>query len=109
MPTNAASTTMPAFAIAGICSPIPRAATACAPSCRRSTPAAGRPPPAPRSPRHYHIKVQAPQQRVPTPQLYFPDEPMNRRDGLFRRELEMRMAEAEGALAARFDFVLDMR
>ena len=59
--------------------------------------------------RHYHIKVQAPQQRVLTTQLYFPDEPMNRRDGLFRRELVMRMAEAEGVLAARFDFVLDMR
>jgi hypothetical protein len=44
-----------------------------------------------------------------TTQLYFPDEPMNRRDGLFRRELVMRMAEAEGGLAARFDFVLDMR
>src|SRR5262245_54078600 len=59
--------------------------------------------------RHYHVKVQAPQQRVLTTQLYFPDEPMNRRDGLFRRELVMRMAEAEGTLVARFDFVLDMR
>src|SRR5262245_50898140 len=59
--------------------------------------------------RHYHVKVQAPQQRVLTTQLYFPDEPMNRRDGLFRRELVMRMAEAGDALAARFDFVLDMR
>ncbi|TMK21612.1 MAG: dioxygenase, partial [Alphaproteobacteria bacterium] len=28
--------------------------------------------------RHYHVKVQAPQQRVLTTQLYFPDEPMNR-------------------------------
>jgi hypothetical protein len=34
---------------------------------------------------------------------------MNRRDGLFRRELVMRTAEAGDALAARFDFVLDMR
>jgi protocatechuate 3,4-dioxygenase beta subunit len=59
--------------------------------------------------RHYHVKVQAPQQRVLTTQLYFPDEPMNRRDGLFRRELVMRTAEAGDALAARFDFVLDMR
>src|SRR5262249_9198917 len=33
----------------------------------------------------------------------------SRRAGLFRRELVMRMAEAEGTLAARFDFVLDMR
>lgn len=59
--------------------------------------------------RHYHVKVQAPQQRVLTTQLYFPDEPMNRRDGLFRRELVMRMAEAGDGLSARFDFVLDMR
>jgi protocatechuate 3,4-dioxygenase beta subunit len=59
--------------------------------------------------RHYHVKVQAPQQGVLTTQLYFPDEPTNRRDGLFRRELVMRMAEAGDALSARFDFVLDMR
>jgi protocatechuate 3,4-dioxygenase beta subunit len=59
--------------------------------------------------RHYHVKVQAPQQRLLTTQLYFPDEPMNRRDGLFRRELLMRMAEAGDALSARFDFLLDMR
>src|SRR5262245_24768053 len=58
---------------------------------------------------HYHVKVQAPQQRLLTTQLYFPDEPMNRRDGLFRRELLMRMAEAGDGLSARFDFVLDMR
>jgi protocatechuate 3,4-dioxygenase beta subunit len=59
--------------------------------------------------RHYHVKVQAPQQSVLTTQLYFPDDPTNRRDGLFRRELLMRMAEAGDALSARFDFVLDMR
>jgi protocatechuate 3,4-dioxygenase beta subunit len=59
--------------------------------------------------RHYHVKVQAPEQRMLTTQLYFPDEPTNRRDGLFRRELVMRMAEAGDALSARFDFVLDMR
>jgi protocatechuate 3,4-dioxygenase beta subunit len=59
--------------------------------------------------RHYHVKVQAPQQRLLTTQLYFPDEPMNRRDGLFRCELLMRMAEAGDGLSARFDFVLDMR
>jgi protocatechuate 3,4-dioxygenase beta subunit len=57
--------------------------------------------------RHYHVRLQAPQQGVLTTQLYFPDEPMNRRDGLFRRELVMRTADVAGALAARFDFVLD--
>ena len=59
--------------------------------------------------RHYHIKVQAPERPVLTTQLYFPDEPANRRDGLFRRELVMRIAEAGDGLAARFDFILDMR
>jgi protocatechuate 3,4-dioxygenase beta subunit len=59
--------------------------------------------------RHYHIKVQAPERPVLTTQLYFPDEPANRHDGLFRRDLEMRITEAVDGLAARFDFVLDMR
>ncbi|MGA7486899.1 MAG: intradiol ring-cleavage dioxygenase [Xanthobacteraceae bacterium] len=59
--------------------------------------------------RHYHVKVQAPNEPVLTTQLYFPGEPANRRDGLFRRGLTMRVAEAGDALAARFDFVLDLR
>jgi hypothetical protein len=46
---------------------------------------------------------------VRTTQLYFPDEPGNRRDGLFRRELVMRVAEAGDGLTGRFDFVLDLR
>jgi protocatechuate 3,4-dioxygenase beta subunit len=46
---------------------------------------------------------------VLTTQLYFPDEPGNQRDFLFRRELVMRTAEAGDGVAARFDFVLDMR
>jgi hypothetical protein len=41
-------------------------------------------------------------------QLYFPDEPANRRDGLFRRELVMQIAEAPSGLAAHFDFVVDI-
>jgi protocatechuate 3,4-dioxygenase beta subunit len=60
--------------------------------------------------RHYHVKVQAPQQSVLTTQLYFPaDEAANRRDGLFRRELSMRTADAGDGMAARFDFVVDVR
>jgi protocatechuate 3,4-dioxygenase beta subunit len=59
--------------------------------------------------RHYHIKVQAPERPVLTTQLYFPDEPANRRDGLFRRELVMRIAEAPGGFPAHFDFVVDIR
>jgi protocatechuate 3,4-dioxygenase beta subunit len=59
--------------------------------------------------RHYHVKVQAPNRPVLTTQLYFPGEAGNRRDRIFRRELLMRTAAAGDGLAARFDFVLDMR
>ena len=59
--------------------------------------------------RHYHLKVQAPTRPVLTTQLYFPNEPLNLRDGSFHPELLMRMADAGQGLAARFDFVLDMR
>jgi protocatechuate 3,4-dioxygenase beta subunit len=59
--------------------------------------------------RHYHVKVQPPGGRVLTTQLYFPGEAKNRTDGLFRRELLMKVAKAEGGLAGRFDFVLDMK
>jgi protocatechuate 3,4-dioxygenase beta subunit len=53
---------------------------------------------------HYHVRVQAPNGPLLTTQLYFPSEPGNRRDPLYRRELEMRFAdEAVG----RFDFVLN--
>ncbi|MGD9923949.1 MAG: intradiol ring-cleavage dioxygenase [Pseudorhodoplanes sp.] len=52
---------------------------------------------------HYHVRVQAANRPVLTTQLYFPGEPGNRRDGLYRRELEMTFS---GASNARFDFVL---
>jgi protocatechuate 3,4-dioxygenase beta subunit len=57
--------------------------------------------------RHFHLKVQPAGGRLLTTQLYFPDEPMNRRDGLFRKELLMRMARAGDGLDARFDFVVE--
>jgi protocatechuate 3,4-dioxygenase beta subunit len=59
--------------------------------------------------RHYHVKVQAPGSRLLTTQLYFPNEAENRRDSMFRRELLMRVADAGDGVAARFDFVLDVR
>src|ERR1044071_3526321 len=40
--------------------------------------------------RHFHVKVQPKGGRILTTQLYFPDEPENRNDGLFRRELLLR-------------------
>jgi protocatechuate 3,4-dioxygenase beta subunit len=56
--------------------------------------------------RHIHVKVQAPGGRVLTTQLYFPDEPHNRSDGIFRRELTMQVARMGGRRDARFDFVV---
>ncbi len=54
--------------------------------------------------RHIHVKVQPPGRRILTTQLYFPGEPANSRDGLYRPELTMRMAaRGEG----RFDFVVE--
>ncbi len=59
--------------------------------------------------RHYHVKVKGPGSALLTTQLYFPNEPANRRDGLFKRELLMRVADASGGLSGRFDFVLNIR
>jgi len=59
--------------------------------------------------RHFHVKVAPPAGRLLTTQLYFPGEPGNAKDGLFRRDLLIRTAKNEGWLAGRFDFVLDMR
>lgn len=59
--------------------------------------------------RHYHVKVQAPGSRLLTTQLYFPNEPANARDGLFSRDLLMRVADAGDGLTGRFDFVLNVR
>jgi protocatechuate 3,4-dioxygenase beta subunit len=59
--------------------------------------------------RHYHVKVQALKRPVLTTQFYFPDEPQNRADEFFHRELVMQVAAADDALRARFDVVLAMR
>ena len=59
--------------------------------------------------RHYHVKVHSPGSRLFTTQLYFPNDPANLRDGLFQRELLMRVADAGDGLTGRFDFVLDIR
>ena len=42
--------------------------------------------------RHFHVKVRAPGGEVLTTQLYFPGEPANQADGIYRRELEMTIA-----------------
>jgi len=63
--------------------------------------------------RHYHVNVAAGGKLLLTTQLYFPNEPGNRRDGLYRKELLMQVADRGGAkdstMAARFDFIIDLR
>jgi protocatechuate 3,4-dioxygenase beta subunit len=54
--------------------------------------------------RHIHVKVQSPGKRILTTQLYFPGDPGNKRDGLYRPELEMKTVKRE---EASFDFVVD--
>jgi protocatechuate 3,4-dioxygenase beta subunit len=56
--------------------------------------------------RHFHVRVQAPNQPPLTTQLYFPDEPGNARDFIFRPELVLAVRTEAGGKAAGFDFVL---
>ena len=54
------------------------------------------------------MKVQARQPgRILTTQLYFPGEPANNRDGIFRPELLVDMREAAGRREATFNFVVE--
>jgi protocatechuate 3,4-dioxygenase beta subunit len=57
--------------------------------------------------RHFHVKVQAPAGRLLTTQLYFPREPRNSEDPLFRAELLMRVKSGVQRRDARFDFVVE--
>ena len=56
--------------------------------------------------RHIHVKVQAPNQRVLTTQLYFPNEPGNSRDGIYNAALELDLREDASGKVGLFDFVL---
>src|SRR4029453_988496 len=57
--------------------------------------------------RHIHVKVQAPDGPVLTPQLYFPGEPANDRDGIFSPELLLGdVRDVGGARQGSFTFVL---
>ena len=58
--------------------------------------------------RHIHVKVQAPDCPAVTTQIYFPGEPQNESDFLFRRELLMAMSDVGDVKAGRFDFVLKL-
>lgn len=56
--------------------------------------------------RHFHVKVQPRGGRLLTTQLYFPGEPRNARDFLFRPDLLMAVHDAGRDKDARFNFVL---
>lgn len=57
---------------------------------------------------HIHVKVQAANRPVLTTQLYFPGDPGNARDRIFRPELQMSLGPAGPIRNGRFDFVLDL-
>jgi protocatechuate 3,4-dioxygenase beta subunit len=58
--------------------------------------------------RHIHVKVQAPNGPALTTQVYFPDEPRNRTDGIFNSSLVMAVRDADIGKAASFDFVVNI-
>jgi protocatechuate 3,4-dioxygenase beta subunit len=57
--------------------------------------------------RHFHVRVQAPNQPILTTQLYFPGEPYNRRDWIFDAALLMEVQDTDNGKVAAFNFVLD--
>ena len=56
--------------------------------------------------RHLHVKVQRPNGRVLTTQLYFPGEPRNASDGIYSADLLMAIQEVSGGRTGAFNFVL---
>ena len=60
--------------------------------------------------RHFHVKVQAPDNPVLTTQLYFPDEEGNEQDGIFDAALLMDVEDDEGGegVVGFFNFVLEV-
>jgi len=56
--------------------------------------------------RHFHVKVQAPNQRILTTQLYFPGEPRNKTDRIFNPFLLMDVKSSADSQTATFNFIL---
>ncbi len=57
--------------------------------------------------RHFHVKVQAPNQSVLTTQLYFPNEPQNATDNIFSKECLMDITDnADSSKSGAFNFVV---
>jgi protocatechuate 3,4-dioxygenase beta subunit len=58
--------------------------------------------------RHFHVKVQAPNQSILTTQLYFPGEPQNQSDGIFRPECLLDVQDVQDGKLGSFNFVLQL-
>jgi protocatechuate 3,4-dioxygenase beta subunit len=58
--------------------------------------------------RHFHFKLQAPGKPVLTTQLFFPGEPRNDVDRLFRPELLLSVADSPAVMNAHYDFILNV-
>lgn len=58
--------------------------------------------------RHIHVKVQAPGRPILTTQLYFPGEPRNASDRIYRPELLVELLDSSPGKRATFNFVLDL-
>ncbi|MFD2999214.1 intradiol ring-cleavage dioxygenase [Pontibacter toksunensis] len=56
--------------------------------------------------RHFHVKVKGPDKPVLTTQLYFPGEPGNAQDYIFKQALLMKVSEGKEITNASFTFVL---
>jgi protocatechuate 3,4-dioxygenase beta subunit len=56
--------------------------------------------------RHIHVKVQPPNGRVLTTQLYFPGEPRNASDGIYNADLLLSIQDVGTGKTGTFDFVL---
>lgn len=58
---------------------------------------------------HIHVRVQAPKQHALPTQLFFPNHPRNRTDGIYRDSLLMTVRDARNGKEALFDFILAVR
>ncbi|MNI24548.1 Catechol 1,2-dioxygenase 2 [compost metagenome] len=59
--------------------------------------------------RHIHVKAQAPNEKILTTQLFFPNEPGNAKDNIFKEALLMNIRDnADGSKAASFNFVVQV-
>lgn len=57
--------------------------------------------------RHYHVRLQASPGPILTTQLYFPGEPRNSSDFLFRRDLLLNIRDTKQGRVANFNFALE--